>query len=43
MKKNILIILIVVFHQHLFSQDTLKEKYNLMPWPQEIARLLLKL
>ena len=37
MKKIILIVFIGVFQQQLFSQDTLKEKYNLMPWPQEIS------
>jgi hexosaminidase len=37
MKKIILIILIVAFHQHLFSQETLQDKYNLMPWPQQIS------
>ena len=36
MKKNILILVIAIFHQYLFSQDTLQEKYNLMPWPQQI-------
>ena len=36
MKKNILILVIAIFHQYLFSQDTLQEKYNLMPWPQHI-------
>ena len=36
MKKNILILVIAIFHQYLFSQDTLREKYNLMPWPQHI-------
>ena len=37
MKKIILILVIGVFHQYLFSQDTLQEKYNLMPWPQQIS------
>ena len=37
MKKIILIILIAIFHQYLFSQDMLQEKYNLMPWPQQIS------
>jgi hexosaminidase len=36
MKKIILILVIAIFHQYLFSQDTLQEKYNLMPWPQQI-------
>ena len=37
MKKIILIIVIAIFHQYLFSQDMLQEKYNLMPWPQQIS------
>lgn len=37
MKKIILTILVVVFHQNLISQDSLKESLNLMPWPQEIS------
>ena len=35
MKKSILILVIVIFYQYLFSQDTLQKKYNLMPWPRE--------
>ena len=37
MKKIILVLLVGIFHQSLFSQETLKEKYNLMPWPQNIS------
>ena len=37
MKKIILVLLVGIFHQFLFSQETLKEKYNLMPWPQNIS------
>ncbi|QTE21255.1 beta-N-acetylhexosaminidase [Polaribacter cellanae] len=37
MKKFILLIILGVFHQFIFSQNNLSEKYNLMPWPQEIV------
>jgi len=37
MKKIILILLVGIFHQYLFSQEKLKEKYNLMPWPLQIS------
>ena len=37
MKNLITIIILGVFHQFLFSQNKLSEKYNLMPWPQEIS------
>ena len=37
MKKIILVLLVGIFHQSLFSQETLKEKYILMPWPQNIS------
>ena len=37
MKKIILLILIGLFNQQLISQSKLSEKYNLMPWPQEIS------
>ncbi|WP_422091670.1 beta-N-acetylhexosaminidase [Tenacibaculum ovolyticum] len=36
MKKIILIIILGIFIEHSFSQKALSEKYNLMPWPQEI-------
>ena len=36
MKNIILIIFIGTFYPHLFSQYKLEEKYNLMPWPQEV-------
>ncbi len=36
MKKIALIITLSVFIQHSFSQKALSEKYDLMPWPQEI-------
>ena len=37
MKKIILILLITLFQSSIFSQDMLQEKYNLMPWPQQIS------
>jgi len=38
LKKNIfLIIFIGLFNQYTISQNNLSEKYNLMPWPQEIS------
>ncbi|PKH51347.1 beta-N-acetylhexosaminidase [Tenacibaculum sp. Bg11-29] len=36
MKKIILIIILGIFIEHSFSQKALSEKYNLMPWPQEV-------
>lgn len=36
MNRIILIILVGLFSQLATSQDTFSEKYNLMPWPQEI-------
>jgi hexosaminidase len=36
MKKIILVIILGVFIEYSFSQNALSEKYNLMPWPQEI-------
>jgi hexosaminidase len=36
MNRIILIILIGLLSQHVNSQQQLSEKYNLMPWPQEI-------
>ncbi|WP_298419685.1 family 20 glycosylhydrolase [uncultured Kordia sp.] len=36
MKRIILIILVGLFSQLATSQHTLSEKYNLMPWPQEV-------
>ncbi|MFT5249040.1 MAG: hexosaminidase [bacterium] len=36
MKRIILIIIFSFFIQHSFSQDKLAEKYNLMPWPQQV-------
>mgnify|MGYP003683463377 CR=1 FL=1 len=36
MKNIVLIILISISPLQIFSQNNLSEKYNLMPWPQEI-------
>ena len=38
MKNFSLIVLTLFFHQLLFSQNKLSEKYNLMPWPNEIQQ-----
>ncbi|MEE9408925.1 MAG: family 20 glycosylhydrolase [Polaribacter sp.] len=36
MKRILLIIILGIFSQPIFSQIALSEKYNLMPWPQEL-------
>lgn len=36
MKRVIIIIILGLFNQYLYSQNSLSEKYNLMPWPQEV-------
>ncbi|MGY0425252.1 MAG: beta-N-acetylhexosaminidase [Polaribacter sp.] len=37
MKKSILLLLVGILTQQMTSQNKLSEKYNLMPWPQEIT------
>jgi hexosaminidase len=37
MKRIIIIVILGLFNQYLFSQNSLSEKYNLMPWPQEVS------
>lgn len=37
MKRILLIIILGIFSQHTFSQIAVSEKFNLMPWPQEIT------
>jgi hexosaminidase len=37
MKRIVSIIILGLFSQYSFSQHNLSEKYNLMPWPQEIT------
>ncbi len=37
MKRVIIIIILGLFNQYLFSQNSLSEKYNLMPWPEVIS------
>lgn len=38
MKKIIFLILIGIFSHHSFSQQSLSEELNLMPWPKEIKK-----
>ena len=37
MKKIILVLLVGIFHQSAFSQEKIRDKFNLMPWPQNIS------